>query len=67
MMAAKEPSRREILIASDPLRMPVERIVSEYTGRPWIVHAVIDMADYASHPAALLSDGAYSVFAKFDG
>ena len=49
----------------DPLRNAVERVVSEHTGRPWTVVDATDMTDFACHPCALLSDGSYSVFAKF--
>lgn len=47
------------------LRSSVEQFVSEYTGRNWKVKEARDMADFACHPAAILSDGDYSVFAKF--
>ncbi|MFN2291256.1 MAG: fructosamine kinase family protein [Anaerolineae bacterium] len=42
----------------------MEQAVSEHTGRPWRVRAARDMADYACHPAAILSDGSFPVFAK---
>ncbi len=45
-------------------RHAVEELVSDYLARPWRVQEVKDMADYASHPAAVFSDGGYSVFAK---
>jgi fructosamine-3-kinase len=51
--------------ATDPIRIPIERTVAEHMGRRWRVEATKDLADLASHPAAILSDGAYSVFAKF--
>lgn len=54
-----------IRLASDPLRIPVEQIVSGHTGRPWTIKDARDMAEFACHPAAILSDGSYSVFAKF--
>jgi protein-ribulosamine 3-kinase len=47
------------------LRTHVEQLVSEHLQRRWEWNAVRDMSDYASHPAAILSDGSYSVFAKF--
>jgi protein-ribulosamine 3-kinase len=47
------------------LRTPVERIVSEHTGRQWTVDCVRDRTEFACHPCAILSDGAYPVFAKF--
>ena len=57
-----EPSAR---LASPLLRAAVEGAVSEHLGRRWRVEAARDMSDYACHPAAILSDGAYDVFAKF--
>ncbi|MGA2489717.1 MAG: fructosamine kinase family protein [Anaerolineales bacterium] len=54
-----------IPLASDPLRGPLEQFVSEHTGRQWKVKEARDMAEFACHPAAILSDGSYSVFAKF--
>jgi protein-ribulosamine 3-kinase len=53
------------LLAREPLRVPVERMVSKYTGRQWSAEAAWDMTDFACHPSALLSDGSYTVFAKF--
>jgi protein-ribulosamine 3-kinase len=52
-------------LATDPLRTPVEQLVSETTGRQWRIRDARDMSDYACHPCAILSDGSYSVFAKF--
>jgi len=43
----------------------VERAVSEHLGRRWTVETARDMRDYACHPAAILSNGAFAVFAKF--
>ena len=59
-----EPSIR---LASPPVRAAVQWAVSEHLGRRWTVQAARDMSDYAYHPAAILSDGAYAVFAKFSG
>ncbi len=39
-------------------------MVSEHLGRAWRAIEIKDMADFASHPAAVLSDGRYAVFAK---
>lgn len=67
----------ELLISSPPDGLPlfrwpdgplcaaVERAVSAHIGRPWAVTVVRDLADYACHPAAILSDGSFAVFAKF--
>lgn len=54
-----------VRLATDPLRSPVEQMVSEYTGHQWRVKDARDMTDFACHPCAILSDGSYSVFAKF--
>lgn len=45
-------------------RIPIERLVSEYFGRSWKVTGFTDMKDFASHPAAILSDGSFPVFVK---
>ncbi len=47
-----------------PLRLPLERRVSEHFGRPWTIQSATDLQDLACHPAALLSDGAAAVFVK---
>jgi hypothetical protein len=52
-------------LTDNPLRTPVEQIVSKHMGRQWKVKGARDMADFACHPCAILSDGSYSVFAKF--
>jgi protein-ribulosamine 3-kinase len=52
-------------LANEPLRTPLEQFVSERTGRQWSVKEARDMAEFACHPAAILSDGVYSIFAKF--
>jgi protein-ribulosamine 3-kinase len=51
-------------ILRDALRVPLERRVSAFVGRPWRVVGAQDRADAASHPAAILSDDSYSVFVK---
>jgi protein-ribulosamine 3-kinase len=56
-----------VRLAEDTLRIPVEQIVSAHTGRQWIAKDVRDMTEFACHPAAVLADGSYSVFAKFSG
>jgi protein-ribulosamine 3-kinase len=52
-------------LASNPLCTAVEWIVSEHTGRKWTAKVARDMTEFACHPSAILSDGSYSVFAKF--
>jgi fructosamine-3-kinase len=54
----------QIRFVHDPLRVPLERLVSRHAGRPWALKTARDLADLACHPAALLSDGSYAVFAK---
>ncbi len=46
-------------------RASVEQFVSEHVGRRWTIVQARDLEDLACHPAMLLSDGAYEVFAKF--
>lgn len=45
-------------------RAQIEASVSRYLGREWHVHEVQDQASRSSHPAAVLSDGEFGVFAK---
>ncbi len=63
MQTANEIS--PVPLARSPLRAAVEQIVSEHLGRQWKVRTARDMADFACHPSAILSDGTYTVFAKF--
>ena len=64
-MQVLQSQSRSNRLASPPLRAGVEGAVSGYLGRAWAVETARDMGDYACHPAAILSDGAYAVFAKF--
>ena len=43
---------------------PIEQCVSDYLGRPWQTTQVHDKSDRASHPAATLSDGDFTIFVK---
>jgi fructosamine-3-kinase len=52
-------------LTDNVLRLPLEQFISRQLGRSWSVTTSRDMADYACHPAAILSDGIYSVFAKY--
>ncbi len=52
-------------LAGNPLGSPVEKKVSEHLGRQWRIADSRDMSEFACHPCAILSDGSYSVFAKF--
>lgn len=52
-------------IFQHPLRAPLEAAVSAYLGRGWRAVQVADLSDLACHPSAILSDGSFSVFAKF--
>ena len=56
------PSVKRLL--QEDLRLPIEQCVAAYIGRPWHIKQTKDKTDAASHPAAILSDGAYRVFAK---
>lgn len=64
-MSAHYPLKRLTQLTTAPLRTPLEDFVSGHLGRPWRVKEARDLKDLASHPAAILSDGAYPVFAKF--
>lgn len=58
---AQSPSGR---LLKDACRLPVEQLVSEAFGRAWKVRDFSDLHDFASHPAAILSDGEQAVFVK---
>ncbi len=45
-------------------RSQIERSVSDHLGRKWYVKEIQDLAEMASHPSAVLSDGEFGVFAK---
>jgi len=47
------------------LRTSVERAMSARLGRAWQAASVRDLGDRACHPCAVLSDGAWAVFAKY--
>jgi protein-ribulosamine 3-kinase len=51
-------------LLSEPYRLSVEQLVSEYYGHKWQVKEFRDMLEFACHPSAILSDGVYSVFVK---
>lgn len=52
------------LLLIDRFRLPVEQAVSAYFQRDWRARDFRSLDDFASHPAALLSDGAQAVFVK---
>lgn len=52
------------LLLSDQFQLPVEKLVSEYYGQEWRISSFTDLKDFASHPAAILSDGSFPVFVK---
>ncbi len=52
-------------LLADEIRIPVERIVSEYYGAAWQATTFVDLKDRACHPAGVFSDGTHSVFVKF--
>ena len=45
-------------------RNQIESSVCSYSGKPWRLEQILDRSDLASHPSAVLSDGALSVFVK---
>jgi fructosamine-3-kinase len=49
---------------NDAFRTAIERVVSDYRGTKWEMKEFRDMNDFSSHPSAILSDGACSVFVK---
>ena len=53
-----------IPLLANHMRIPVEHAVSEYIGERWTVKQFRDMNDFSSHPSAIFSDDAYSVFVK---
>lgn len=52
-------------LLTEGIRHPLEQIVSEYYRYAWRINTFQNMNDFACHPAAILSDGTVSVFAKF--
>jgi protein-ribulosamine 3-kinase len=52
-------------LLSQPLRAPIEEIVSEYKRREWRVKSARDMSEFACHHCAILADDAFAVFAKY--
>jgi protein-ribulosamine 3-kinase len=50
-----------------PLRTSIEQAVSKHIKRKWEIQTLQDLNDLASHPCAILSDGAYAVFVKLSG
>lgn len=52
-------------LANERISARLEETVSAYRGKGWQIHTFRDMNEFSSHPSAILSDGAYSVFAKF--
>lgn len=54
-----------IPLTSAPLRLPIEEIVSKFTGREWRVQSAADMSDFAYHHCAILTDDAFAVFVKY--
>ena len=59
-MTAREPQIEELL----DHRPEIEAGVSTYLGRDWYIREIQDQAERAAHPAAVLSDGEFQVFAK---
>ena len=55
-----DPKVSELLVH----RGQIESSVSDYLGRRWGITEIQDLAEKASHPSAILSDGCFRVFAK---
>ena len=64
-LSLHEKASLPALLARESYVAAIERAVSEHLGRSWTIAGATDMSDHACHPAAILSDGAYPVFAKF--
>lgn len=54
-----------IQFLSPGLRKTLEETVSKYVNREWRVSRARDLSDLACHPATILADGSFEVFAKF--
>ena len=54
-----------MLLLNELIRNAIEKAVSEHISQPWMIESFTDMKEYASHPAAILSNRSFSVFAKF--
>lgn len=52
-------------LLNNPFKAAIERLVTEHRGAKWEVQKFRDMNEFSSHPSAILSDGSYSIFAKF--
>ncbi len=52
-------------LTDDLLRIPLEQFMTCHSGRRWTIKETRDLAEFACHPAAILSDGSLSIFAKF--
>src|SRR5437868_15451155 len=49
---------------SQPLIRAVEQLVTEHLGRAWRASTARDKGELSYHPATILADGGFSVFAK---
>jgi protein-ribulosamine 3-kinase len=54
-----------IRLLRDDLRIPIENAVSIHRNREWKAIDARDMSEFACHPCAIISNGAFSVFAKY--
>lgn len=54
----------EMLFSKEPYRSAIEELVSEHYGIEWKIKISKDLKEFASHPAAILSDGTTQVFVK---
>lgn len=47
------------------IRLPIEQTISAYLSYPWSITSLVDLRDYACHPAAILKGNFFSAFVKF--
>jgi fructosamine-3-kinase len=48
------------------VRTTIENTVSEYLGQAWKIKSGADLGDFACHDCAVVSDGSFAVFFKYD-
>jgi protein-ribulosamine 3-kinase len=50
---------------NNPLRTSIKQSVSNYIEYKWIIKDEKDLAEFACHPCAILSDGSFAIFVKY--
>jgi fructosamine-3-kinase len=48
------------------LRAPIEKVVSEFRGNAWRIKSEKDLSEFACHRCAIVSDGKFDVFFKYN-